>query len=84
MAEKKAIQVNICVNMTCVEQGAGELIRFLKDLQFDAPVQVNPISCFGLCGSGPCAEVNGVMFDHLGIEDLYEAVNNSRAPLSPD
>ena len=78
--------VSVCTNLTCLIEGAGDLMHHVEDRLGVKPGQTTPdgqftlehAECLASCGGAPCLQVNYRFFENVTPESFDKLVDDLR------
>jgi NADH:ubiquinone oxidoreductase subunit E len=79
--------IYVCTNISCSLRGADALHAAVNEAAGDDPdFNVRSFECLGACDIAPMASVDGVFVGPLGLEDVPQLLDDTRAgrPVLPD
>jgi len=69
-------KVGICTNLTCMQKGAYDLLKFARENADPKKVFVEEVECIGLCDHAPAGLLNGTPLKNLTQETLKDILEN--------
>jgi len=75
--EQSDQSLQICVNLTCLGKGGGELKAFvLQHFQgLERDLELKFIMCLGSCSTGPCVQYQGKLHEKMDVERLKAMIS---------
>ena len=78
------ITVRVCDSVSCMLNGAPELIDELNSAVDLQKVRVCPVPCIGRCANAPAANVGKRSVDNATVDEILTAVKSRRSENIPD
>ena len=74
-------KIQVCMGSSCFARGNNRnlqvIVKYLKDNELDATVELSGLRCCNLCSKGPNISIDGVEYDNVDSGTLIDILDKN-------
>ncbi len=74
-------KIQVCMGSSCFARGNNRnlqvIVKYLKDNNLDATVELSGLRCCNLCSKGPNISIDGVEYDNVDSGTLIDILDKN-------